>query len=262
MILSNKTMLGLAVLAAVGVAGVRPAAAGVVYSNDFSSNANGFSIQRLSTSPSGESFLGEFASDTPGAVPYGYQSDGINTWLTTDTLTLNGLAAHGTVTVSFDYYALKSMDGDGFGPDGFFLTGGATGTEHSIFSATFSNTSNAQSFGGPDGHGGYIVVPFGFGAQTGATKVNSLGYTFYGDSTYHLSFTFADSSPTLKLDWGFFCTQGINDESGGMDNVVVSTDASGVTPEPSQAAALGIGIFGLVGLIIAARRRNARNVSA
>ena len=59
-------------------------------------------------------------------------------------------------------------------------------------------------------------------ARTGALENNSLGYSFYGDSVYHLSFTFPHSANSLVLVFSASGLQGLGDESWGLDNVNVS----------------------------------------
>jgi hypothetical protein len=51
--------------------------------------------------------------------------------------------------------------------------------------------------------------------------VNTLGYAFFGDSIYRLTFTFAHTSDTLALNFSssLFEGKGIEDESWGLDNV-------------------------------------------
>ena len=61
--------------------------------------------------------------------------------------------------------------------------------------------------------------------QTGAAAVNTLGYKFYGDSTYRLTFTFAHTGDTLALNFSssLFEGKGTNDESWGLDNIRIAT---------------------------------------
>jgi len=72
--------------------------------------------------------------------------------------------------------------------------------------------------------------------------VNTLGYTFYGDSIYHLSFAFKHTSDSLILNFSssLFEGKGTDDESWGLDNVRVSTNADG--PVAGSTAAPGAGL--------------------
>ena len=60
---------------------------------------------------------------------------------------------------------------------------------------------------------------------TGAVENNTLGYSFYGDSVYHLSYTFANLSDALTLNFIGSGLQDISDESWGLDNVKVTAGA-------------------------------------
>ncbi len=136
-------------------------------------------------------------------------------------LTLGDLARHSSATVSFDLYVLKSWDGNNpnYGPDRWRLSvpGGPT-----LLDTSFSNNFKTGSFD-------LSLQDYphaGSAPQAGAAAVKTLGYTFFGDSTYHLSFTFAHAADTLTLEFAssLFEGKGENDESWGLDNVVVSID--------------------------------------
>jgi hypothetical protein len=135
-------------------------------------------------------------------------------------LTLNHLKAHSLATVSFDLYVLKSWDGNNpnYGPDRWSLSveNGPT-----LLDTTFSNNFKTDPY---DLSLQNYPVP-NSSPQTSAVAVNSLGYTFYGDTNYHLSFTFPHSSATLVLNFSssMFEGKGTDDESWGLDNVRVST---------------------------------------
>jgi hypothetical protein len=135
-------------------------------------------------------------------------------------LALRGLAPHTRVTVRFDLLVLKSWDGSSprYGPDRFCLQ---IKDGPILFDTTFSNNPKLkedQSFQDyPRMHGK---------PQAGAAAVQTLGYTFFGDSIYHLSFTFPHNADTLVLDFAgdLFEGKGTRDESWGLDDVSVSTD--------------------------------------
>ena len=214
---------------------------GVVYQNNFTSGTAGseWSPNTVTLAPNGTTYyLGEFSAQTA-------------------TLTLPGLAAHNSVTVSLTLDILKSWDGNGpaggnsfANPDSWSFT--ANGT--SIFLATFANynggSGNTQSFGGPNGTGGYITTG-AFPVKTGANTNGTLGYGTgdFGDAEYNLAFTFPSSSPTLALAFADTLNEGLGNESWALNNVVVST--SGV-PEPTS-----IGAVLTAGLCLASRRRRA-----
>jgi hypothetical protein len=72
----------------------------------------------------------------------------------------------------------------------------------------------------------------GSAPQSGAAFVNTLGYKFFGDATYHLTFTFAHTGSTMKLTFSssLFEGKGTDDESWGLDNVRVTTDEKAQDP--------------------------------
>ena len=82
--------------------------------------------------------------------------------------------------------------------------------------SNMSGTANNQAY--PDAY------PDGdHPAQTGAAEINTLGYSFYGDSVYQLSFTFPHSESSLVLEFSASGLQNVEDESWGLDNVEVQT---------------------------------------
>jgi hypothetical protein len=68
--------------------------------------------------------------------------------------------------------------------------------------------------------------------------VNRLGYAFFGDSTYSLSFTFPHSAKSLTLEFAtdLFEGKGTDDESWGLDHVKVTTDAGAPAGAPAGSA--------------------------
>jgi hypothetical protein len=190
-----------------------------VYFNNFEVGAgNQWSIPRLSQTPSGRHFLGEFGSE--GTV-----------------LSLSNLPRHSDVTVAFDLYIIRTWDGNqieytwpqGFnqpdevvGPDVWGLR--ADGV--SLLSTTFANWESLlfrQAYPGSFPGGDYL-------ARSGAAENNTLGYTAGGmpmDAVYHLTFTFPHSSNTLGVNFAALGLQALADESWGLDNVRVMVSMSG-----------------------------------
>ncbi len=153
-------------------------------------------------------------------------------------LTLNDLPTHKKITVSFELFIIDSWDGNNhtWGPDIWNLQveGGPT-----LLYTTFSNTG---SLGHNQAYPG-TYPGSDYPAQTGAAEVNTLGYTFYGDSVYDLSFTFPHDASSLTLDFSAQGLQSISDESWGLDNVKVSTNT---VPEPSTIMLICTGLIGLL----------------
>jgi uncharacterized protein (TIGR03437 family) len=188
------------------------------------------------TSPNGrQRFLGEFGGPVIVAAPP-YDPQHFVTVDETVTLMLRDLKPHTFMTVAFDLYVLKSWDGNNrtYGPDRWTLRvqDGAT-----LLDTTFSNNPKT---GADLSQQNYPVA--NSPQQSGAASVNTLGYTFYGDSIYHLSFNFPHAGDTLMLNFSssLFEGKGTDDESWGLDNVRVSSNSD--APIAASAAAPSVGL--------------------
>jgi hypothetical protein len=188
------------------------------------------------TSPNGrQQFLGEFGGPMIVAAPP-YDPQHFVRVDETVTLTLHDLKPHTFITVAFDLYILKSWDGNNqtYGPDRWSLRvqGGPT-----LLDTTFSNNPKT---GADLSLQNYPVANSPY--QSGAASVSTLGYTFYGDSIYHLRFNFPHTGDTLILNFSssLFEGKGTDDESWGLDNVRVSSNSD--APIAASAADPSIGI--------------------
>jgi hypothetical protein len=199
--------------------------AGIIYFNNFESVVGSeWSNTSTDITPAdGRGFLGQFAND-----------DFV-------TLFLNNVPLHESVTISFDLFVIQSWDGTSsdWGPDIWQLS---VDNGPVLLSTTFSNT-------GEDGHlqsypGSYSSSEE-YPAYTGASEINTLGYEFYGDSVYSLSFTFKHSDSSLALNFAGFGLQDISDESWGLDNMTVAVAGFDV-PEPATIGILSLSVLGLV----------------
>jgi len=177
-------------------------------------------VATVTSSNGRQQFLGEFGGPVVVAAPP-YDPQHFVRVDETVTLTLRDLKPHTFVTVAFDLYILKSWDGNNqtYGPDRWSLRvrGGAT-----LLDTTFSNNPKT---GADLSQQNYPVANSPY--QSGAESVNTLGYTFYGDSIYHLSFNFPHTGETLVLNFSssLFEGKGTDDESWGLDNVRVSSNS-------------------------------------
>lgn len=216
--------------AALAAALCSSAGAEIVYSNNFESGVAGpaWSSSTTSSTPiGGRIFLGQFCND---AVR----------------LNLGGLTNHTEVTLSFDFYAIRTWDGNTWpGPDNFAVrvVGGET-----ILDTTFvvSEPDNwrTQSYPAPTGQGDYVQ-------RTGAIENNTLGYFWKGiacDAVWHMDLTFEHAGPNLAVDFIGSGLQNIDDESWGLDNVQVAINT---IPAPG---AMGLAALGL-GVAVIRRRR-------
>jgi hypothetical protein len=135
-------------------------------------------------------------------------------------LSLRDLAPHSSVTVSFDLLVLRSWDGSSpqYGPDRWSLRVGGGPT---LLDTTFSNNPKVET----DRSFQDYPAP-GSRPKSGAAAVNAVVGGFFGDSVYHLSFTFPHASDTLTLEFAsdLFEGKGTEDEAWGLDNVRVSVD--------------------------------------
>lgn len=152
------------------------------------------------------------------------------------TLTLSNVPKNGTGTFTFDFYGIQSLDGnatnDGTYSSGvgdyftFGVGGSSVSTNFSLYGGSY-NQSYPQTFTPPSTPNGNN--PPG----TGATALNSLGYSFggaqYNDGVW--SFTSGvgilpalttDGSGTLVLSWEGFNLQGLGDEGWGINNIFVT----------------------------------------
>jgi hypothetical protein len=132
-------------------------------------------------------------------------------------LTLNDLAPHTEATLSFDLLVLKSWDGTSpqYGPDRFrvHVVGGPV-----LFDSALSNNPKLESDRSFQDYPRAASQP-----RTGATSAKTLGYGFFGDSVYALSFTFPHTADSLVIEFAsdLFEGKGTDDESWGLDDVTV-----------------------------------------
>lgn len=181
-------------------------------------------------SPNGKQrFLGEFGGPAIVTAPP-YDLKHFVRVNQTVTLTLRDLKPHTFATVTFDLYVLKSWNGNNvtYGHDRWSLS---VQDGPVLLDTTFSNNPKT---GADLSLQNYPVA--NSAQQTGALAVNTLGYTFFGDSTYRLSFRFPHTGGTLVLNFSssLFEGKGTGDESWGLDNVRIAIDA----PVPNSAASV------------------------
>jgi hypothetical protein len=158
-------------------------------------------------------FLGEFGGPRLGRPgDPGYNRTRVDQ---TISLALTNLPPHSVLRLTFDLLVLKSWDGNSpiYGPDRWTLS---VADGPVLLDTTFSNNHKVSKEGSDQNYPQMQSLP-----RTGATQTNTLGYKFFGDSTYPLAFTFPHSNCTVKLDFhsSLFEGKGLADESWGLDNV-------------------------------------------
>lgn len=209
-----------------------------IYASDFASGKPDphWSAQDLTKAPVGNrTFLGEFGEQEV-------------------TLALEKLPPHAFVRVNFDLLILTSWDGSGresppknlVGPDFWRLAidDGRTLTWH-----TFSNIPKVDGFADECKWQTYPSPVPGdrCESQHGAAEAQTLGYTFGRqlkmpmDATYRITMTFPHRADAVRFTFAAGGLQGVvfgkNDESWGLDRVVVETLDRAPAQAPEDAAA-------------------------
>lgn len=176
----------------------------------------------------------------------------------TVSLSLNNLPAHDTISLSFLFAAIDSLDGTGTFPAGDFFRvvfNGAT-----LFSESFANATlqQTQSYVSPPGVELARHVDLGF-TGPGSNYTDS-AYNFGADPRFS---SFAHSASSATIDFYIFGegNQSLADESWAMDNLNISVDTKAPAvsvPEPGSFALLAAGL----GLLIGFKRRRSVSIKS
>ena len=212
-----------------------PAISAVVFSTDFEGALPTQITGAGVITSAGTLPIGQFGTKT-------FRNDTTGNPASSTVLTLSGLAAHTSLSVSFDFIAWDSWDGQvqSFPQGDFFnLLLGATNI--------FRIAPNIQS--------GLALIPSTAVLTFGAGGVN-LGQSSFNDQVYRVTISgisHSASTATFSMFADGVGWQGGTDESWGIDNFVVSTEtAVTAVPEPASWALMLTG-FGIVGSAL--RRR-------
>jgi len=152
-------------------------------------------------------------------------------------LAVSGLATHSTMTVRF---SLALWDGINFVDDIFqFYVGNVP-----LFDGKFGNYNTFATNTQCEGPGTQLTPSF-----TNFTTPNYGYFNNYRDCARDVSFSFAHSASNETFSWIYPNSRAEPNQSFGIDNVIISTNASqSVVPEPSTYAlmAAGLGMLALV----------------
>jgi hypothetical protein len=264
--LSRLRAAAVAVLASVSCLAATPAVAQqIVYSNNFETNADGFTFSTLFVLPTDNAGFGS---------PNNSQWLGRFTGGGADILNLSGLQIGQTYSLSFDLFIGASWDGNASpqpaGPDRWRLSVVSGGTPTLLVDTTFLNLvpgDNAalsvynQSYSDTNILGGVSSAsnaPF-----TGADVARTDAQTGLGDPAIYARYAiyyfghgpgnpdvlFTATSTDVALLFEGIGLQSQDDEFWAIDNVTISS----VAPEPTSLALLALGT--IAGAVMVQRRR-------
>lgn len=245
--LAKSSLIGIAAGVAFSASGAHAA---TLYSNNFDSG----SVAGLSGPGATSADIVNTGNPTYGSYLY-LASQGGPDSAGTATLTLD-TAGYSSVTVTFDVYAINTVDGDGpFGgnspsdPDAFItaVTGGPT-LENYSFANYGGDTQDYPGMQGPP-------TP-GEPPQTGATAVGQFPSDGGDDAIYAFSYTFSPTGNSTSINFTGQTNQGLGDESFGLDNLTVTGVPGAVpgVPEPGAWMLMLCGV-GFAGCALRSGRR-------
>lgn len=149
-------------------------------------------------------------------------------------LTLSGLAAHTELTFDFSLAMWDSIDlGDRF----VIQVDGSSVYDSTDFGNYFpsDNIGHGPGLNITEAFASFVSPDYGYNAS-------------FHDSARVASFTLAHTASSAVITWQFPDSQGGSDESFGIDNVVVSTNAVSTVPLPASLPMLGLAMAGLAAL--------------
>ncbi len=139
------------------------------------------------------------------------------------TLTLADVPKNVNVTLCFDLWVMDSWDGnsDVHGPDVFSVT---LSPDRALLTTTFSNTYDDPLQSYPKTYSDEKAANHPF--STGAAKKGEFNghFTQFTDTKYEICRTFVNTDDLLNITFAAHLTQGITDESFGIDNVSLSIE--------------------------------------
>jgi hypothetical protein len=221
-----------AILAALAAAAAIPASAATIYSNNFETNANGFSGAGLLTGTQGYGAFGFGQQMLRNTAPGNPAAASV--------LNLNFGTAINGATLSLSFGAIDSWDGNNCcGPDFFNIR----------LDGNLLFSQNFDIFTAPTVHANLSTLAYG----------NQLGFSpTWGDQAYAMNFNLGNLSAgahTIEFFASGVMWQALDDESWAIDNVLLAGERANPgneVPEPVGGALL---LGGLGALALARRRR-------
>ena len=207
--MKKKLLAGLAIgLFVVGIAGV--ASAAIITNENFENGAAGWNNNETTNGASPfTTFLGR------------HGGTGGNQGLFKD-FTLSGNQTE--VTINFDFYEIDSWDSECFN---IYVNNTLIRQDEYHFNRKDAPVDTVDLF-------------------SGGQKPVNYGFAVWADQGIGYSFTFATSDTSLRLGFGATINQAIGDESWGVDNIMISDNAT--VPLPGAVWLLGSGVAGLAGI--------------
>lgn len=164
------------------------------------------------------------------------------------TLSLSGLAPHSTLTISFALALWDSLD-FAVAPDIFELLVDGTAAVNQPFGNYFAPGPSCPD-GGCVGGPGTLISP-----EPTDFASPDFGYSFFRDSLREVTITVPHSASTANISFRASSLSDIGDESFGIDNVQIQSDAqNGPAPIP-EPSTLGLAALGLAAAFAARSRK-------
>lgn len=200
---------------------VIPAANDLIYFADFqAAPGSEWSATNTDVTPlANRRFLGQFGNQTVQ-------------------LTLTNLPPHTEANVTFDLFIINSWDGSIISPSGPDIWQLSVDGGPILLHTTFCSITRPENVGARQAFP-YTYPAVDFPPNTGAAEVQTLGFSWIRlkyDALYDLSFQFPHASNTLVLDFSALGLEALDNESWGLDNVVVSLASVPSNSPPSIAS--------------------------